>query len=167
MPSEHAAGTPPLAPNCTYVEETGFIWQYLDYFSRCTEPVAFLAIGLWMWRRNPLGCGLWQAAAYMAVKLVAIPAIMVGCAAAVGLEGAMARAAVIVAALPVSPAAFALCDRYRCGEAAAVANVFVGNLLVLPTTLAWVAFMDATNLFLVAGGASPAAAGVNPCAAAG
>ena len=149
------------------MEETGFIWQYLDYLSRCTEPVAFLAIGLWMWRRNPLGCGLWQAVAYMAVKLVAVPATMIGCAIAVGLEGAMARAAVILAALPVSPAAFALSDRYRCGEAAAVANVFLGNLLVLPTTLAWVAFMDATDLFLVTAAASPAAAGANPCAPAG
>lgn len=33
----------------------------------------------------------------------------------------------------------------------AVANVVIGNLLILPTTIAWVSFMDAVDLFVVPG----------------
>lgn len=44
----------------------------------------------------------------MLVKLVAVPALMVGCAFMVGLDGAYGRAAVLLATLPVSAAAFAL-----------------------------------------------------------
>lgn len=32
----------------------------------------------------------------------------------------------------------------------AVTNVFLGNLLVLPTTIAWLEFMDGIGLFMVA-----------------
>ncbi len=38
-------GTPPAQPNCTYAVGAGFIYLLLDYFSRCTEPVAFFATG--------------------------------------------------------------------------------------------------------------------------
>lgn len=50
-----------------------------------------------------------QAVVYMLVKLVVVPTLMIGCAFALGLRGAYGRAAVLVAALPVSSAAFALC----------------------------------------------------------
>lgn len=55
-----------------------------------------------------------------------------------------------------SPAATCLLPALSCqqtygvGEAEAVSNVVLGNLLVLPTTIAWLAFMDAVNLFEVA-----------------
>lgn len=55
-----------------------------------------------MVRPRPIATGWLRAAAYMAVKLVLVPALMVGCCFAVGLEGANARAAVLVATLPVS-----------------------------------------------------------------
>lgn len=57
-----------------------------------------------------------QAVLYMLVKLVLVPALMVGCAAMVGLEGAYARSAVILAALPVSSATFALCKARGQGQ---------------------------------------------------
>lgn len=58
-----------------------------------------------MVRRNPIACGWPKAAAYMLAKLVLVPALMVGCCFAVGLEGANARAAVLIATLPVSAGA--------------------------------------------------------------
>jgi hypothetical protein len=54
------------------------------------------------------GRSVCQAAAFMLVKLVLVPGLMVACCFAVGLTGATARAAVLLAALPVSEAAFAL-----------------------------------------------------------
>jgi predicted permease len=50
-----------------------------------------------------------QAVLYMVVKLVLVPLLMVGCAFMVGMDGEYGRAAVLVAALPVSSATFALC----------------------------------------------------------
>ena len=48
---------------------------------------------------------------------------------------------------------------YGVGEKAAVANVVLGNLLVLPTTIAWLSVMDALDLFVT----GPLKAGPNPC----
>jgi predicted permease len=102
---------------------------------------------MWMVRPHPIATGWLCAAAYMLVKLVLLPALMVGCCFAVGLRGATARAAVLVATLPISGAAFVLSKTYGVGEDVAATNVFLGNLLVLPTTISWLEFMDAVNLF--------------------
>lgn len=37
-----------MAPNCTYAVGAGFIFVLLEYFARCTEPVAFFATGGWV-----------------------------------------------------------------------------------------------------------------------
>lgn len=52
----------------------------------------------------------------------------------VGLTGVLARSAVLVASLPVSSAAFALCAMYDVGQELAVTNVFLGGrcMLALP-----------------------------------
>lgn len=42
------AGTPPCKPNCSYAVGAGFLYILLEYFARCTEPVAFFATGGWM-----------------------------------------------------------------------------------------------------------------------
>jgi predicted permease len=64
---------------------------------------------MWMVRPNPIALGWLRAAAYMLVKLVLVPTLMVGCCFAVGLEGATARAAVLIATLPVSAGGQAGC----------------------------------------------------------
>lgn len=71
-------GTLPACPNCTYAVGAGFIFLFLEYLSRCTEPVAFFATGMWMHRPNPLACGWFKAVLYMVVKLVLVPMLMVG-----------------------------------------------------------------------------------------
>ena len=43
-----AAGNLPASPNCDYAVGAGFIFILLEYFARCTEPVAFFATG-WQW----------------------------------------------------------------------------------------------------------------------
>lgn len=83
----------------------------------------------------------------MVVKLVLVPAVMVGCAAAVGLSDPYARAAVLIAALPIAPASSVLSKQYGVGDKVVVSNVVLGNLLILPTTLVWMAFMDGVDLF--------------------
>ena len=91
----------------------------------------------------------------MVIKLILVPGLMVGCAFAVGLKGAEGRAAVLLAALPVSPAAYAMSERYGIGQEISESNIFFGNLLVLPTTIAWVSFMDGIDLFTAPAPPSP------------
>lgn len=142
-------GIPPAQPNCDYAPGAGFIYLLFSTLAACTEPVALFATGMFLMFKNPVSCGWLRAIGYMVVKLIIVPALMVGCAFAVGLEGVYARAAVLLASLPTSAAAFALSDKYKICTAEAVANIFWGNLLVLPTTLAWMAFMDGVDLFPV------------------
>ena len=125
----------------------GFIFLILSSLAACTEPIALLATGIFLLYKSPVACGWLQAAGYMLVKLILVPAVMVGCCFAVGLDGGPARAAVLLASLPISAAAFTLCDRYSTCLKEAVANIFWGTVLVLPTTLAWMAFLDAVDLF--------------------
>ena len=140
-------GNPPMAPNCDYAVGAGFIQLTLRLFAACVEPIALLAVGMFLYAKNPLVCGIVPSIAYMVVKLVLVPGLMVGCAFAVGLSGAEGRAAVLLASLPVSPTAYTVSDKYSTGRDVAESNVFLGNLLVLPTTIAWNAFMDAIGLF--------------------
>ncbi len=140
-------GNPPLRPNCDYAVGAGFINLTLRYFAACTEPIALLAVGMFLYAKNPLACGLLPSIGYMIIKLIVVPGLMVGCAFAVGLSGAEGRAAVLLASLPVSPTSYTMSDKYGVGRDVAESNVFWGNLLVLPTTIAWNAFMDAIGLF--------------------
>ena len=223
----------------------------LDYFARCTEPVALFATGMWMWQRNPLGCGPvkvgegdwlpWAAPHHAAMRCeqrqgappimphpapptplpTPAPSAPAGGALHAGEAGSGAHAdgglrVCRGAGRPVGPRrgagrraarllsnlcalqggpgrwhsagcvartshhtsrqlaalqsfsiyrlalagrphlatpATSLRDRaaalqtYDVGEAEAVSNVVLGNLLVLPTTIAWLSFMDAVGLF--------------------
>ncbi len=60
--------------------------------------------GLWFESRR----SVLQAAVYLFVKLVAVPAIMVGCCFLCKLDNPTARGSVLIAALPISEAAFAV-----------------------------------------------------------
>ena len=140
-------GNPPMQPNCDYAVGAGFINLTLKYFAACTEPIALLAVGMFLYAKNPIACGIIPSIAYMIVKLILVPGLMVGCAFAVGLSGAEGRAAVLLASLPVSPTSYTMSDKYGVGRDVAESNVFWGNLLVLPTTIAWNAFMDSIGLF--------------------
>lgn len=65
-------------------------------------PSPLVSPGMWMVRPNPIATGWIKAVVYMIVKLILVPMLMVGCCFAVDLHGPTARAAVLVATLPVS-----------------------------------------------------------------
>ena len=81
------------------------------------------------------------------IKLVFVPLLMIGCALAVGLDGELGRAAVLISVLPVSPPAFALTGHYGVGLSEAVSCVLIGKILVIPSILAWQGVMDAVGVF--------------------
>lgn len=149
-----------------YVAEIGFFAAWLELLGRTAEPLALFATGTFFavcvleWRRSTaapssspphaslLGRVL-RLAAYMVAKLLLVPLLAVGCALLVGLQGAYGRAVVLLAVLPISPAAFALCSEYGVRAGDVGWNVAAGTLLMLPATIAWQASMDSIGLFTV------------------
>jgi predicted permease len=83
----------------------------------------------------------------MVAKLVIVPLVMVGLAKAIHLDDQTGRAAVLIAALPISQASFVLGDRYKIGQAVLSENVALGTLLILPTILIWNIVMDELGIF--------------------
>jgi predicted permease len=137
-----------------YIPGLGWIDLTLSWLGSCVSPVALLSMGVWMqaeWRKSLRlfeGCGsVYRMTAYMTSKLILIPLVMVGLAKAVRLDDQAGRAAVLLAALPISLASFSLASRYKIGEAVLSENVALGTLLVLPTILIWNIVMDALDLF--------------------
>ena len=84
---------------------------------------------------------------YMLSKLLVVPLVMVGLAKAFDFSDEAGRAAILIAALPISMAAFALGSHYDIGQNILSANVAIGTLLVLPTILLWNIGLDAVGLY--------------------
>ena len=85
----------------------------------------------------------------MISKLVIVPVLMIGLAKAMTLSNEAGRAAVLIAALPISMASFSLASHYKIGEALLSENVALGTILMLPTIILWNVFMDEVGLFLI------------------
>jgi predicted permease len=72
---------------------------------------------------------------------------MVGLAKGLDLTNEAGRAAVLIAALPISMASFSFAEHYNIGQATLSANVALGTALMLPTILIWNIVMDNIDLF--------------------
>eukprot|EP00038_Savillea_parva_P024873 m.45358 g.45358 ORF g.45358 m.45358 type:complete len:494 (+) comp6642_c0_seq1:72-1553(+) len=134
-----------------HVEELDFFDDTLSWLGATTSPVSLFTMGVWMQHkgRGLLSVGAVQISVYMLTKLFLTPLLMVGIAKLVGLDNEGGRAAVLIATLPISLASFSLGEQYKTGEAVLAANVAVGTMLMLPTTVAWAAAMDDARLFVV------------------
>ncbi len=135
-----------------YVAGLGWIFATAGWLGDCVSPVALVAMGVWMSAqgRTLLRIPLMSALLFMMSKLVIVPLITLGLAKAVGLNNEAGRAAVLIAALPISMASFSLADRYEIGEAVLSENVALGTALILPTILLWNLVMDALDIFPIA-----------------
>jgi predicted permease len=123
-----------------------------SWFGNCVSPLSLFAMGVWM---QDQGRKLFQvpvlsAILFMVSKLILVPFIMVGLAKALDLDDEAGRAAVLIAALPISQASFSLASRYKIGEAILSENVVLGTALVLPTILIWNLVLDEVGLFPIA-----------------
>jgi predicted permease len=140
---------PEPPPNENYVPGLGWIWSTTLWLGSCVSPVSLFTMGVWMQDQGrklflipPLSVVL-----YMLAKLVVVPLIMMGLALAVNLDDNSGRAAVLIAALPISMASFTLGNRYKVGEAILAENIFMGTALLLPTILLWNLILDKVGLF--------------------
>jgi predicted permease len=130
------------------VDGLGWIWGTLEWLGALVSPVSLIAMGVWMHHQERLlTISLSAAMTSMLTKLVLVPLIMVGLASAFDLEGNNGRAAVLIAALPISLASFTLASEYEIGFELLSTNVVLGTAFLLPTILVWNLVLDAFDLF--------------------
>lgn len=132
-----------------YIPGLGWVFTTLGWLGDCVSPVSLFAMGVWMQKewRSLFGIPWWSASLYMLSKLVIVPLIMVFLAKAVQLDDTSGRAAVLIAALPISLASFVLASRYKIGEAVLSENVALGTILIVPTILIWNIVLDELDVF--------------------
>jgi predicted permease len=134
--------------------ENYIIWlqslpDFMSWLGGCVSPLSLFSMGVWMYHqgRNLVVIGLRDLSLFMISKLALVPLLMVGLAKAFRLNDEAGRAAVLVAALPISMASFSLGSKYQIGEGQLSSNVAVGTLLMLPTLIIWSLVMDIIGLF--------------------
>lgn len=131
----------------------GLAWfsQTCGWIGAMVSPLSLFTMGVWMQDegRQLFQIPLLSAVLYMLSKLFVVPLIMVGLAKALNLNDEAGRAAVLIAALPISMASFSLASHYKIGLAILSANVALGTALMLPTILLWNIVMDKLELFPV------------------
>jgi predicted permease len=132
-----------------FIPGLGWIVLTLTWFGECVSPVSLFTMGVWMQkqRRSMFGIPWWSASLFMLSKLVIVPLVMVFLAKAVNLDNKSGRAAVLIAALPISLATFVLASRYKIGEGILSENVALGTILILPTIILWNIVLDELNVF--------------------
>ena len=114
----------------------------LSLLGACTSPLSLFAMGVWMSSQRYLKFPTTISAFCLISKLIIIPLVMVGIAQLMNLNYEESKAAVLIAALPISMASFSLGNRYQIGEEILSENVTLGTLLLLPTVLMWNIVID-------------------------
>jgi predicted permease len=118
----------------------GFADQTLALLGQTALPAGLLSVGAAMRLergQGPIGAHVW----WLAVKLVAVPAIAFGLARLIGVQGMQAAILVLCAALPTATNAYILAVRMT-GDGRAVAmQVTVGTVLSMVTLPIWMALV--------------------------
>ena len=139
-----------LSPNGEdFVPGLAWFATTTGWLGNCVSPVSLFSMGIWM---QSQGMRLFKISTVsmilcMVSKLIIVPLVMVGLAKGLNLSDEAGRAAVLIAALPISQASFSLGNQYKIGEAMLSENVALGTALILPTVLIWNIVLDAWNLF--------------------
>jgi len=135
-----------------FVPGLGWIFATAGWLGDCVSPVALIAMGVWMdaQGRKLIRIQLFSACCYMVSKLILVPLLALGLSKAMRLNNEAGRAAVLIAALPISMASFSLADRYEIGQAVLSENVALGTALILPTIILWNLVLDALDIYPIA-----------------
>jgi malonate transporter len=116
----------------------GFADQTLALLGQTALPAGLLSVGAAMRMepgQGPVAAHAW----WLAVKLVAVPAIAWGLARALGLAGVDARILILCAALPTATNAYILAVRMTGDGRAVATQVTLGTVLSMATLPAWMA----------------------------
>jgi len=116
----------------------GFADQTLALLGQTALPAGLLSVGAAMRiepGQGPVGAHAW----WLAVKLVAVPAIAWGLAWSLGLNGNEGRILILCAALPTATNAYILAVRMTGDGRAVATQITVGTVLSMATIPAWMA----------------------------
>ncbi len=116
----------------------GFADQTLALLGQTALPAGLLSVGAAMRierGQGPVGAHAW----WLAVKLVAVPAIAWGLAWSLGLHGNEGRILILCAALPTATNAYILAVRMTGDGRAVATQITVGTVLSMATLPAWMA----------------------------
>jgi predicted permease len=116
----------------------GFADQTLNLLAQTSLPAGLLSVGaaLRVERgQGPIGAHAW----WLAVKLVALPAIALGLARAMGLPPLETAVLVLAASLPTASSAYILAVRMGGTGGAVATQITVGTLISMATIPAWIA----------------------------
>jgi hypothetical protein len=132
-----------------FIPGLAWIFWTCEWLGACVSPVSLFAMGVWIQDEGKklFQIPLFSAFLFMFSKLFLVPFMMVGLAKALDLNDEAGRAAVLIAALPISMASFSLAGHYKIGHATLSANVVLGTALMLPTILIWDVVLDQLALF--------------------
>ncbi|KAF8065588.1 hypothetical protein HT031_003189 [Scenedesmus sp. PABB004] len=130
----------------------------LAWFSSACIPVLLFANGAWMHNKRVFSpSSQLQVALLLALKLVALPALMIGLTQAAGLRDEYGLSLVLLTACPLAPLAFLVCQQHGVGAELATSLTIQGVALLLPVLMALIKISASAGLYdgpmLRAGGA--------------
>ncbi|KAL7543661.1 hypothetical protein ACHAXR_013347 [Thalassiosira sp. AJA248-18] len=140
-------------PSETCISGLEWIGATLGWLGDCVTPISLVAMGVWMHgqgTRRLFAMQIRKLSLFMISKLIIVPLVMVGLSKGLKLENEGGRAAILIAALPISMASFCLGHQYDIGTPDLATNVAVGTLLMLPTVLLWNIALDKAGLYPIA-----------------
>lgn len=113
--------------------------QVLGRLSEASIPLGLLAVGAALELRGASGGHAVAAVWFLAVKLLAVPAVAWITATALGLHGVYFAAALLVAALPIAPSAYILAVRMGGDGPTTARLISASTLLAMVTLPLWIA----------------------------
>ena len=118
--------------------------RVVDLASGAALPLGLIAVGAGLVFRGgalPVGAIVY----WNAVKLVALPAIALGLAAAFALDVVETRTVLVMAAVPTATSAYVLAVQMRAPGAPVAMLITTGTLASVVTMTAWLAFVGAAG----------------------
>jgi len=116
----------------------GAVGGYLHILADALTACALFAIGLGV-SIDGLRAHLGRSAALAFVKLIVMPAVVLGLSIGLGLDPLYLIAAVICAAVPTAKTVYILAGEYHCEESLVAATVSMTTLCSIGTLLVWIA----------------------------
>ncbi|WP_309085866.1 AEC family transporter [Chelativorans sp.] len=126
-----------LAWRATGAEMPALAARLVDALANVAAPVALFALGLGL-RRYGIAGNIRPAVAMAAVKLILMPAVVLGAAKLTGLTGLSAKVAVAAAAMPLGVNPYLIAMRFGTGQALASNSMTISTAFAVLTTSFWI-----------------------------
>lgn len=123
--------------------------KYFGFLGDVVTPGATFIIGLFAFTTAIFSMDLCWGLVLILLKHMGLPLLMVPIVLMLGIEGREARAAILIASMPVALSGFSLTTQYGIEKSKKlIAHTIVwGTVLMMPTILIWLAIMDGLDVW--------------------